>query len=65
MNQKTELEVQKAAILKAIRSTIRLKYSLLADKELNDKLPEVERMIDDALQSGNAISFNPAFYLEH
>ena len=64
MIQKTDLEVKKAAILKAARAAIRLKYTLMADEALNQMLPELEARIDDALQSGQPVSFNPANYLE-
>lgn len=56
---KTNLEIQKAAILKAYRSAIRLKYSLVADEEIDRVLPEVEQRIDDAIQNGETVSFNP------
>lgn len=54
MMARTELEVRKAAIMKAVRTNIRLKHSLNADEELNTKLPEVEKEIDLAMQSGSA-----------
>lgn len=64
MNRKTPLELKKAAILKAARASIRLKHSLAADEEINDRLPELEDRIDAALQSGTGIVLNPAHYLE-
>jgi histone H3/H4 len=65
MQRRTELEIQKAAIVKAVRTNIRLKHSLAADKEIAETLHEIEQRIDDALQAGTQISFNPAYYLEH
>ena len=64
MHQKTDLEQAKSAVMKAARSAIRLKYSLLADEEINERLPELEERIDLALQNGVNISLNPAHYLE-
>ena len=55
----TDLEIEKAAMLKAYRSAIRLKYSLVADREISKALPEVEKRIDAALQSGNPLELNP------
>jgi hypothetical protein len=64
MIQKTDLEVRKAAIIKAARMSIRLKHTLAADEEINEKLPALEQKIDTALQAGAGISMNPAHYLE-
>lgn len=47
--------VQKRAALKAVRTSIRLKYSLMADEEINRKLPELERRIEDALETGEPL----------
>ncbi len=60
MKQLTPLEIQKAGILKAYRTAIRLKYSLLADAEVAERLPEVEKQIDHALASGRTLELNPA-----
>lgn len=38
--------------LKTIRSQIRLKYSLMADKELNDVIQEESRKYFKAVQAG-------------
>jgi hypothetical protein len=64
MIQKTDLEQSKASMLKAARMAIRLKHSLEADKEINEKLPELERRIDDAIQAGVTISLDPSHYLD-
>lgn len=40
------------AILKAKRAEIRLKYSLLADQEIADTLPELEKRLLAALEAG-------------
>lgn len=53
--QKTALQLQKAAALKALRTGIRLKYSLLADEEINRLIPALETRIDDAIASGRQL----------
>lgn len=57
--EKTPIEIQKSAILKAYRSAIRLKYSLLADEEIEKVLPMVEAEINVALQNGTSVEFSP------
>jgi len=59
MKQLTNLEIEKAAVLKAYRASIRLKYAIAADREIAETLPEIERKIDDALQSGTPLELNP------
>jgi hypothetical protein len=56
----TELEVRKAAMLKAYRSAIRLKHSLAADAEIAATLPDVELRIDAALAEGKPFELNVA-----
>ena len=55
MIQKSELEQQRANALKALRSGIRLKHSLAADEEINQRLPELEARIDAALAAGEPL----------
>jgi hypothetical protein len=50
--QKTSAELRRFAMIKALRSMIRLRFSLLADAELNRVLPEAEKAFDKALQRG-------------
>ena len=52
MAQRTEVELAKGKLLKATRSIVRLKYSLMADEELNRVLPEVEASFDASVLSG-------------
>lgn len=59
MRATTELQRQKAAALKAMRTAIRLKYSLLADDEIARVIPELEDRIDAALAAGEAIAIDP------
>ena len=47
--------VAKRAALKALRTAVRLKYSLMADAELTRRLPELDRRIDEALSSNKPL----------
>jgi hypothetical protein len=47
-----DIELQRAQLLKALRTNIRLKHSLAADEEINEKLPAFEAAFDKAVQSG-------------
>lgn len=49
---KDDIEVRRAALLKTARAAIRLKHSLAADAELNERLPALERAFDFAVQQG-------------
>ena len=53
MNQKDDIELRRAALLKAARSAIRLRHSIAADEELNARLPEVERRFNALIQAGD------------
>jgi len=55
MQKKSEIEMERAKILKVTRNLIRLKHSLQADKELNDILPERLIEFDRALQDGELL----------
>lgn len=52
MKQKSELEVAVAAALKSVRTAVRLKHSLAADRELNEVLPGIEAAINAAFAEG-------------
>lgn len=52
MPSKTNIEMARAAIAKVTRAEIRLKYSLLADNELNEILPQRLQAFDVQLQAG-------------
>ncbi len=54
------LEVQRAAALKAWRAAIRLKYSLAADREIAETMPQIEEQLDAALLSGESLALEPA-----
>jgi hypothetical protein len=49
---KDDIELRRAALLKAARSMVRLRHSLAADAELNDVLPRVERVFDAQVAAG-------------
>lgn len=59
MKSLTNLEIEKAAMLKAYRAAIRLKHAIAADREIYETLPQIEQQIDDALQSGTPLELNP------
>ena len=56
MRQLSDLEMDKAEALKDARVYIRRKYARMADRELNARLPELERLIDKHIQSGRALT---------
>ena len=64
MKQLGEIELERARILKAARSYIRLKHSLAADAELNERLPEIEKAMDKAIHSGKEFVLDVRSMLE-
>ena len=50
--------VTKRAALKALRTAIRLKHSLAADAELNQRLPALEARIDAAIATGKRLEIS-------
>jgi hypothetical protein len=58
MNKKSDIELERAKILKVTRALIRLKHSLQADVELNDVLPDTLIQFDKALQNGELLELN-------
>lgn len=49
---KDDIELRRAALLKAARSAIRLKHSIAADAELNSALPALQLRFDNLVQRG-------------
>jgi len=45
----TRVDRDKAAILKTVRTAIRLKHSIAADQEIATTLPDLEKEIDRAV----------------
>lgn len=52
MIRKSEVEQAKATMVKIIRTAIRLKHSIKADEEINERLPEAEKKFDAAVIKG-------------
>lgn len=50
--ERTEFQQKRANALKTLRSAIRLKYSILADEELNRRLPAFDKQFAKAWQDG-------------
>jgi hypothetical protein len=48
----TEYERERKKLIKAVRSTVRLKHSLNADDELNEVLPQILGEFDKAIAAG-------------
>lgn len=52
MRKKTEAELRRAGIAKTTRTLVRLKHSLRADEELNERLPDTLAGFDAAMARG-------------
>lgn len=52
MYRKSDIEMERAKIIKLSRTLVRLKHSWQADEELNDVLPATLEEFDAALNSG-------------
>lgn len=52
MNQKDDIDMARQAMLKKARSAIRTHYATLADRRLNELLPELERQFNANVQRG-------------
>lgn len=59
MKTVTDLQVQKAALLKTARSAIRLKHALAADAEIAEVLPRIEELINASIVSGEPFELTP------
>jgi hypothetical protein len=64
MIPKSDIEMERAKIIKVSRTLIRLKHSLAADKELNDILPGQLDEFDIALQHGELKSVHAGLLKE-
>lgn len=56
MIHKDEVDQARADMLKTIRAAIRLRHSIAADNEINERLPEAELRFNAALQRGKVLS---------
>jgi hypothetical protein len=52
MAGKTEIDMGRTLLFKGVRAIIRLRHSMAADRELNDRLPDVERKYNQAVLKG-------------
>lgn len=61
MYKKSEIEMERAKVLKFTRALVRLKHSWNADVELNNILPDKLQQFDIALQNGELLSIPEDF----
>ena len=52
MQKKSLVEMERQKVSKITRTLVRLKYSLRADEEINQLLPDTLKEFNSALQSG-------------
>ncbi len=64
MKKRLEIEQKKVSIVKAVRAAVRLKYSLLADAEINDVVPDVEAAYDKTSAAGKKFELDIASLLD-
>ena len=64
MQKKSDIELARAERAEIIRSLTRLKYRLLANREINDILPNSLVEFDKSLQSGELLEINLAEALD-
>jgi hypothetical protein len=50
--RKTESQLRKGELVKVARTVLRLRYALLAERELNVVLPDLEDAFDKAVHDG-------------
>ena len=62
--RKPDIRMELEGIEKAVRSNIRLKHSLEADREVNEKIPEVLRQAEVAIRKGKAFELDIKSVLE-
>ena len=63
MTKKSPSEMRKAQIQKTAVTLIRLRYSLLADEEINNVLPDAMDDFDKALNNGELLQIESALEL--
>jgi hypothetical protein len=52
LNQKSEIELKRAALAKTIRTVERLRASIAADRAINERLPRTLKEFDEAVARG-------------
>jgi hypothetical protein len=60
----TKHDIERKRIIKAARTAIRLKHSLAADAEMAQRLPAIEKQLEDALLKGKAVKISVAHLLD-
>lgn len=58
MQKKSDIDMERLRIAKAIRTAINLKHRLAADRELNDVLPAVLEQFDRTVSAGQPYELN-------
>ena len=58
--RKTQIELERGFAAKSIRSVIRLKHSLAAEEEINEKLYDFLEDFDEAIAAGKSYEFSLA-----
>ena len=64
MRRKTDREMTIFEAKKVARTALRLKYSILAEREINQALPDIEAGINRAYAQGRAFQLNPSEFFE-
>jgi hypothetical protein len=58
MRKLTKHQIERALILKAARTAIRLKHAMMCDRELCERVPEIAKQIEDAFLQGKKFRFS-------
>ncbi len=64
MRRRTDREMTIFEAKKVARTALRLKYSILAEREINEALPDIEAAINLAYAQGREFSLNPSEFFE-
>ena len=63
MRRKDKTEQARAELLKSVRTAIRLKHALAADRELNEVLPKAEALFEARVAEGLSYQLDPKTFL--
>ncbi len=64
MRRKTDREMTIFEAKKVARTALRLKYSILAEREINEALPDIEAAINLSYAQGRDFLLNPSDFFE-
>lgn len=64
MRPKTKREMTIQEAKKVARTALRLKYSILAEREINEALPAIEAEINKAFAEGRPFLMRPAEFFQ-